>query len=78
MSSQVPSQLVGSSDITDHVRLITLDRPDKRNALSQSMIDHLAKELQNASSDPDVDAVILTGRGSFFCGVLHSLMQSAS
>ena len=78
MSTQDTSQLVGSSDIIDHVRLITLDRPDKRNALSQNMIDHLAKELQKASSDPDVYAVILTGRGSFFCGTLHSLMQSAS
>lgn len=78
MSSQIPSQLVGSSDITAHVRLITLNRPDKRNALSQNMIDHLAEELQNASSDPDVGAVIITGRGSFFCGVLHGLMQSAS
>lgn len=78
MSSEIAAQLIDSSNISDHVRLITLDRPDKRNALSQSMIDHLTKALQNASSDPDVDAVILTGRGSFFCGALHSLMQSAS
>ncbi len=46
---------------------IVLDRPEKRNALSSTMITQLGEALDRASSDTDVRAVVLTGNGSAFC-----------
>ncbi|HEY4948992.1 MAG TPA: enoyl-CoA hydratase-related protein [Candidatus Acidoferrales bacterium] len=46
---------------------ITLNRPDKRNAISSTMIDELLGALNAAEGDPAVRAVILTGAGRCFC-----------
>ncbi|MCI0458855.1 MAG: enoyl-CoA hydratase-related protein [Gemmataceae bacterium] len=47
--------------------ILTLNRPDKRNALSRGLIDALGRALQRARDDAAVRAVILTGAGSVFC-----------
>lgn len=44
-------------------RLLTLERPDKLNALSYELIDALMGALQAAEDDPAVRCVILTGAG---------------
>ena len=46
---------------------ITLNRPDKRNAISSTMIDELLGALNAAESNPVVRVVILTGAGRCFC-----------
>ncbi|KAL4805388.1 ClpP/crotonase-like domain-containing protein [Aspergillus unguis] len=48
------------------VRQLTLNRPAKRNALSQALITELLGQLRLASSDGTVGAVIVTGSGGFF------------
>ena len=48
------------------VRVLTLDRPDARNALSAELRTDLLAELQRAGNDPGVGAVVLTGAGSAF------------
>src|SRR5947209_438772 len=47
--------------------IITLNRADKRNALSRGLIDALKDAFQRARDDPAVRCVILTGAGSVFC-----------
>ena len=47
--------------------IITLNRPDKRNALSRTLIDLLAASVQRAASDPAVRCVIVTAAGTVFC-----------
>lgn len=47
--------------------VITLNRPDVKNALTQSMVDGLGAALRLASRDLAVRAVILTGAGGGFC-----------
>jgi methylglutaconyl-CoA hydratase len=47
--------------------VLTLNRPDKRNALSQALIAALDGAAARAEADPAVRAVILTGAGSVFC-----------
>jgi len=47
------------------IATITLNRP-KVNALNDQLIDELKVAFQNAESDQNVNAVILTGEGSFF------------
>ncbi|MFF7448367.1 MULTISPECIES: enoyl-CoA hydratase-related protein [unclassified Streptomyces] len=51
----------------DHVRHITLDRPEALNALAPEHRDHVIGLLGDASADPDVRAVVLTGTGRGFC-----------
>ena len=47
--------------------LITLHRPDKRNALSRSLITGLHAAFERATADSAARSVILTGEGSAFC-----------
>ena len=46
--------------------VITLNRPDKRNAISVQMMDEITAALKAGEADPTVRAVIITGGGSFF------------
>src|SRR5712664_2519585 len=58
--------------------LLTLQRPEKRNALSLGLIEQLTEELQRSDTDPDVRGVILAGAGPSFCaGVdLHEFAEA--
>jgi methylglutaconyl-CoA hydratase len=47
--------------------VITLNRVDKRNALSRSLIAGLADAFERAKNDASARCVILTGAGSVFC-----------
>ncbi len=57
--------LVRSKD-DGRVRILTLDRPDARNALSAQLRTDLVEALKAAESDPSVGAIVLTGAGSAF------------
>jgi methylglutaconyl-CoA hydratase len=46
---------------------ITMNRPEKRNALSRAMIEELTKSYQQAIADSEVRCIILTGHGPAFC-----------
>jgi methylglutaconyl-CoA hydratase len=46
---------------------ITMNRPEKRNALSPELILGLKQALARANEDPDVRVVVLTGAGVDFC-----------
>jgi enoyl-CoA hydratase/carnithine racemase len=51
----------------DHIGWITLNRPAKRNAISQAMRSALDESLAELASDEAVRVVILTGAGPAFC-----------
>lgn len=53
--------------VEDRVALITLNRPEARNALSGPMLRGLALALDDADRASDVGAVVLTGAGKAFC-----------
>ena len=52
------------------VALVILDRPEARNALTGAMISSLGTALAEADADPDVAAIVLTGRDPAFCAGL--------
>jgi enoyl-CoA hydratase/carnithine racemase len=51
----------------DHVVTITLDRPERRNALNYRAYDELEAAFRIASSDLDVRCVVVTGSDPAFC-----------
>lgn len=61
------------------VLTLTLNRPDKRNALSSAVIEALHQALEAADLDADVRVVVLTGAGKDFCAGadLEELLASA-
>ncbi|HEY2140991.1 MAG TPA: enoyl-CoA hydratase/isomerase family protein [Solirubrobacteraceae bacterium] len=48
------------------VRHVVLNRPDKRNAMSQALLSELRDVLRAASEEPSVDCVVLRGEGPVF------------
>ena len=54
--------------VRDHVATITLNRPEKRNAMSRAMVEALGEALLRTEDDPEVRVVVLTGAGGkAFC-----------
>ncbi|MEV8317283.1 enoyl-CoA hydratase family protein [Streptomyces sp. NPDC059900] len=49
------------------IATLTLDNPDRRNALSAELVSGLAQALDACGKDPGVRAVVLTHTGSTFC-----------
>ena len=56
--------------IADHICTITLNRPDKRNALNREMMDQLRTAFARVAGDSNVRVVILRANGSAFCAGL--------
>lgn len=49
------------------VVVLTLDVPDRRNAMTEELTAAWAREIPRLSTDPDVRCVVVTGAGSAFC-----------
>ncbi len=54
-------------DVRDGLAIVTLNRPEKRNALDVSMRTELAEVVMTARSDSSLYAMIITGAGGAFC-----------
>jgi enoyl-CoA hydratase/carnithine racemase len=59
-----------------HVVTITLNRPERLNAISRSMLGELSAKMVEADKDPDVRCIILTGAGRGFCSGLDLIDTS--
>lgn len=53
--------------VEDGVMVITLNRPEKKNAFNDEMIDLWVDALEEAQQNEDVHVVVLTGAGDAFC-----------
>lgn len=49
------------------VLVLTMNRPERKNAFTRPMLFSMEEELRKAAADPEVRAVILTGAGGAFC-----------
>jgi enoyl-CoA hydratase len=66
-------------DVADHVALITVNDPDRRNAVTDDMSRQLRAAVERAEADLDVHAVVVTGAGKAFCaGADLSALGSAA
>ena len=62
----------------EHVVTITLNRPDRLNAITGPMLVQLSQALVESDADRDVRAIVLTGAGRGFCSGLDLQAASAS
>ena len=67
-----------SIDRSDRVLTITLDRPDRLNAFTVPMQQELCAAFDEVDADPDVRAVVVTGRGRGFCAGADLAMGGSS
>src|SRR3954451_17776838 len=60
-TSHLETELVG------HVLVVTMNRPEAKNALSPEMLVGMADAWDRIDSDPEIRCAILTGAGGVFC-----------
>ena len=54
-------------EVEDHVLTITMNRPEKLNALNKGLQDDLNQALEQANTDDEIRVILLTGAGRGFC-----------
>lgn len=69
MQSTAPSagDAAVTTTIDDNVAIVTLNRPDVRNAIDDATRTTLIDTIEGLGADEDIRAVILTGAGTAFC-----------
>ena len=53
-----------------HLRVLRLNRPERKNALNGELIEAIVTGMRDAAHDDDVWAVAITGNGDAFCSGL--------
>ena len=64
--------------VSDNVATITLNRPERLNAISGGMLRSFSEAFREADHDRNVRAIILTGAGKGFCSGLDLKEQGAN
>jgi methylglutaconyl-CoA hydratase len=64
MTNETPVVLY---NVAGAIATLTLNRPEKRNALNDALIEQLKVSLRKANDDSSINAIILTGAGKDFC-----------
>lgn len=63
--------------VADHIATLTLNRPERRNAFNDEMIDRWVAALEECGQRPDIRVVVVTGAGRAFCsgGDIEEMQQ---
>jgi 2-(1,2-epoxy-1,2-dihydrophenyl)acetyl-CoA isomerase len=67
------------TEVRDRVATLTLNRPDKLNALSGELLEQSIAALKEWKRDPEIGAIVVTGAGRAFCagGDVSAMAQQA-
>ena len=65
--SKTPELLVEQQG---RIAVITLNRPERYNAISRDMLSELSEKMVEANKDPEIRCIVLTGAGKGFCAGL--------
>ena len=63
----MPAMALIETEVRDRVGILTLNDPDKRNAITLAMNDEIAAVLDDWEADDAVGAMVVTGAGKGFC-----------
>jgi enoyl-CoA hydratase/carnithine racemase len=67
-----------SVDVSDHVAIVRLNRPEKHNAVDLEMFEAIIETATKLANDDTLRAIVLTGEGEHFCaGIDVSVFQGA-
>jgi 2-(1,2-epoxy-1,2-dihydrophenyl)acetyl-CoA isomerase len=77
-SKQRPTDAAIRTETAGGVATITIDRPDKRNALTYSMLESLAAAIRDADASPETRAIVVTGVPGAFCSGIDLAELSAT
>jgi enoyl-CoA hydratase len=69
---------ITATEVDDGIALVTLNRPDRLNAITSTMINELDRVVSAVDLDPKLRAVVLTGAGRGFCAGLDLLEQGTA
>ena len=67
MSESVREQPHALIEQREHVLIVTMNRPQARNALSPAMMALMRQAWDQVDADPDIRVCVLTGAGGAFC-----------
>lgn len=56
--------------VKDGIATVTMNRPEKRNAMNTALLNGLIKSFNQLETDPDVRVVVIRGEGKAFCSGL--------
>ena len=59
--------LLSTEEVEDGILVVTITRPERRNALSSNTLVAMHREIDRIAGDPSVRVVVLTGEGTGFC-----------
>ncbi|HXW33255.1 MAG TPA: enoyl-CoA hydratase-related protein [Acidimicrobiales bacterium] len=65
------------SNLDDGVLRIVIDRPERRNALDDQMVESLLEQIDRAGQDEEIRVVHIRGAGEHFCGGFDILSRNA-
>lgn len=54
-------------EVQDGIAVMTLNRPERRNAINRSLLVHLFDAIDEVAANPQIRVAILTGKGVSFC-----------
>lgn len=54
-------------DPAEHIATLTLNRPERRNALNEVMQDEIGNAIENVEADDSIRVLVVTGAGRAFC-----------
>ena len=63
----MPAMALIETEVRDRVGILTLNDPDKRNAITLAMNHEIAAVLDDWEADDDIGAMVITGAGRGFC-----------
>ena len=66
MSTNFPASPLILTEVKNRVGLLTMNRPDKKNALNQALLSSLVQQFQAWEKEPEVAVVVLTGGEKIF------------
>ncbi|MEC8958306.1 MAG: enoyl-CoA hydratase/isomerase family protein, partial [Chloroflexota bacterium] len=67
--------IILEKDPAEHIARLTINRPDRRNALHDDATDEIGQAIDDVAADDDIRVLVLTGAGDAFCagGDLNAL-----
>ncbi|MCH2674754.1 MAG: enoyl-CoA hydratase-related protein [Dehalococcoidia bacterium] len=67
--------IILEKDPVEHIARLTINRPDRRNALHDDATDEIGQAIDDVAADDDIRVLVLTGAGDAFCagGDLNAL-----